>query len=205
MPVAATSRPRVAASRRGAKTSRQPRVGEDRWCRFVDRFSQPSGRRERRPSQRRWPAAATSTREVLPRAREVQPIPRQVRGPSRCLDHAAACRPYFARRASAFADAGARPEALKNVVVPSGSRTSARRSPPSAQLCGYATVSTPAAASAASMALPPALPAASPASVASRSGVARATQRRAAQSRHDSESRGAQNPATQQRRSFHST
>src|SRR5918995_1097940 len=70
------------------------------------------------------------------------------------------------RKASAFAPAGAAPLALMHSMWLSGRTTIAKRSPPTAHMCGYATVRKAAAPSAASTAFPPRSNMSSPASVA---------------------------------------
>jgi hypothetical protein len=78
----------------------------------------------------------------------------------------------MASSAATSTAAGAGPDALTTITSSPGRRTRAIRSPPSAQLSGYVTVSEAAAASAASSALPPAANAAAPASAADRCGAA---------------------------------
>ena len=81
------------------------------------------------------------------------------------------------RRSPAEAAEAEAPLPLTVRAPPCGVCTSAMMSPPTAQLCGYTTVSAAAAATAASIALPPLRNASAPASLARRCGVAIANER----------------------------
>ena len=131
-PAAAAGRPRSTASRR----ARTPPASRGPGARRASRRSPRRAARSRRPRRARAPRprAAPRPRTGARTARAAVPSPRRAPARSRCGRRwrASAGRPQ--RRHVDAAAAG--PPAFTTVTVPSGSRTSAMRSPPSAQLWG---------------------------------------------------------------------